>query len=202
MFQWDQNRTSLHLYPSRVLHLERSLSDVQVTLPGGPPENAGAYLCAFTVQGGIRVTVVLHLRKSGRLGFYLNTEGEVNPKQATRVIEEGHQFAESLGFILGDLDFERLAPKQKQELWDSMPFGNGAREAAPQRTPAPAPPARPVPAPPARPAAAPPPPVAPSSSAAHGAKSSRRTPERPAAEEVQNLRQTFTDTLGRLLAML
>lgn len=200
MFQWDQKRSALNLSPGRILRLERSLNDVQVTLPGGPPEDAGAYLCAFGVSGGVRVAVVLHQRRSGRLAFYFNSEGDVDQKKSAKVIDDGHQFAESLGFMLGDLDFPHLSDRDKQKLWDSLPFCGENAVAKPNPEPVP----KPAPKPPPKPAPVQPaPPVAAPKATNKRLQDPAPKPETSAAPDaVAGNGNSLAESLGRVLGML
>jgi hypothetical protein len=122
MYQWDKQRTSLNTAAGKVLRLERSIADVQVSLPGLAPEQACAYLCAYQEGEGIRIAVVLHLLKSDQVAFYMNPGGPLDSEAAGRELGEGLRFAESLGFTLGELDFRRLAPDAQSELWSSLNF--------------------------------------------------------------------------------
>lgn len=157
MFRWHKEMQRLDLPAQRVLRLERSLSDVQVALPGFPAQQATAYLCAFAAGQGLRVAVALHLHQSGCLAFYLSDEGEV-PKQAgTRAYNQALAFAESMGFMLGDLDIHLLPAGERTALWRSLPLQAGVggapsgEVALPGSRSAAAPKARPPAVPPARP---------------------------------------------------
>jgi hypothetical protein len=122
MYQWEKQRTSLNTVAGRVLRIERSIADVQVSLPGLAPEHACAYVCAYHDGEGIRIAIVLHLLQSDQLAFYMNLEGPLDSEAAERELGEGLKFAESLGFTLGDLDSRRLSPDQQGELWSSLAF--------------------------------------------------------------------------------
>lgn len=179
MFQWDKQRQSLDLPIAVVLRLERAISEVQVSLPGLAPEPARAYLCAWQHKGGIRIAVVLELLTSGRLACYLNDGGDLDADDAGRVLAEGRQFAESLGFTLSDLELRRRRPAEQQQIWNQLRFLQPPRpeEASdPDRS---------------RPAA-----PAESQGAALGEI------QLPSAEEMQRLRRHFIENLGRLLASL
>ncbi len=176
MFRQDPNRTRLGIPVQRVLRLEASLGDAQVSVPGYPSQMARAYLCVFQTKAGLRVTVVLHLLTSDRLVFFLNGEGPLGKDEACRVLGEGMQFAESLGFMLGNLDIHRLSPPERQKLWESLPLEKGlAAVSLPSSRPAGE--RVPVGKPPA----------------------SRRG---WTVEEMQRKRRRFIENLGRLLAML
>ena len=131
MFRWHKEIERLDIPASRVLHLARSLSAVQVALPGLPSQEATAFLCAFVAGKGLRVALVLHLHTSQRLAFYLHARAEAPRQEAGRLIEEGQQFAESMGFMLSDMDFRRVDIKKRDALWNSLPLRAGAEPSAP-----------------------------------------------------------------------
>ena len=200
MFQWEKQRTSLGTVAARVLRVDRSLADVQVSLPGLSPETAKAYVCAYHAGGGVRVAVVLHLLQSDRLAFYMNHEGPLDNEAADRILGEGLLFAESLGFSLGDLDFCRRPADEQNELWSSLEFflaAGGQKPApatsrvAPHNDAA----ARPTSG---RPAVGSWP--RPAGPAAAKAQAAALRP--PSAEEMLRRRKVFIQSLGRLLGML
>jgi hypothetical protein len=131
MFRWHKEIERLDIPASQVLHLERSLSAVQVALPGLPSQEATAYLCAFAAGKGLQVALVLHLHTSQCLAFYLHERAEAPMQEAGRLIEEGALFAESLGFMLSDMDYRKLGIKKRDVLWDSLPLKAGVEPPAP-----------------------------------------------------------------------
>jgi len=198
MYQWEKQRTSLATVPGRVLRVERSIADVQVSLPGLSPEAASAYVCAYHDGRGIRVAVVLHLLQSDQLAFYMNSDGPLDSEAAGKVLGDGLSFAESLGFTLGDLDFCRLPKADQEELWTSLAFFM-AKGSDSKIVTAPATPALELTLAQSEPIAASRPTTQPKP---------RTTVPRPAAhrlpsvEVMQHRRKTFIQNLGRLLGML
>lgn len=131
MFRWHKEIERLDIPASQVLHLERSLSVAQVALPGLPSQEATAYLCAFAVGKGLRVGLVLHLHTSQYLAFYLHERAEAPLQEVGRLIEEGAHFAESLGFMLSDMDYRKLGIKKRDALWESLPLKAGVEAPTP-----------------------------------------------------------------------
>lgn len=182
MFRWDRQRKTLNVPAGRVLQLERSLADFTVALPGLSPQPARAFLCAYQEQRGIRVAVVLQLLDSRSHAFYLNQEGELGPEEAARAFDQGRQFAESLGFMLGVMDYRDLPAEKRQRVWQQLTFLH-AQPAAGQSAGT-------------RPGAARQPPVKAADAAA------KAPPRPPSPEEMALRRRRFIENLGRLLAML
>lgn len=131
MFHWHKEIDRLDIPAAKVFHLERSLSAVQVALPGLPSQDAAAYLCVYSLGKGLRAALVLHLLTSRRLAFYLHDEEVVPQQDAARLIAAGADFAESLGFMLSDVDYRKLNTQQRASLWGSLPLKNGIETPVP-----------------------------------------------------------------------
>jgi hypothetical protein len=195
MFIWQQEMERLDIPVQHIALLQRSLGDIQVALPGLPSQRATAYLCVYGEEQGLRIAVALHLKASRRVVFYLNDEGAVDRRQAQRVLQQGTQFVEAMGFLLGDVDLQRLRQQERAAMWDALPLRGGDPE-APSETSAGAQPPLPTetvsraetvrrdePEPPSMPL-----PVA----------TLRRSP--PTAEELEKYRERLLEHLGRFLA--
>ena len=183
MYHWERQRKTLNVPASRIVLLERSLSDVEVKLPDLSPELSRAYLCVYKVRNGLRIAVVLHLLKSQQFAFYMDEGCELDAREAERNLVLARQFAESLGFMLGDLDFRQLKPDVQLETWQQLEFlhprvPKQASSAGQARPPA------------AKPAA--------SASSNQGGKGAAPI---PGQSEMARHRQQFIENLGRLLAM-
>jgi hypothetical protein len=188
MFVLHKDIQRLEVPAERVLLLQRSLSDIQIAIPGTTSQEATAYLCVFAAGKGYRIVAVLHLLSSRRLLFYLNGEGEVQQREANRILKEGIHFVESMGFILSDLDFQRLSPAARVAMWQSLPLKTGIVAAPPPESPVPS-----------KVAAG----VAPStpSAAASAAVEPQKKPI-PSAAEQKARRKAFLENIGRFLSSL
>jgi len=136
MFVLHKEIQRLEVPAERVLLLQRSLSNIQIAIPGTASQETTAYLCVFAAGKGYRIVAILHLLASRRLLFYLNGEGEVQQREANRILKEGIHFVESMGFILSDLDFQRLSPAERTAMWQSLPLKTGIVAAPPSAKPA------------------------------------------------------------------
>ncbi len=194
MFQWHREMGRLEFSVGSVLKLMQSLSDVQIVLPGMPGQQATAYLCAFSGNKGIRVAVALLLRDSRRFAIYLNDQGEVPQQSFGPVLKEGIRFAESMGFLLDDLDFEQLDSKARATRWKEFPPHKGIEPLASKYEP------------PAVPASAPTPETSvenPAPRTLGGPPESRAGKKRPPTPGEMAAKKTrFLERLGRFLASL
>lgn len=154
MFQWDKSLKTLEVPVDKVLHLFRSMREVQLALPGLPAQEASAYLCQYHSDQGVGTATVFHLHKSGQLAFYVNAPREVPDGKADSMLDQALTFVESMGFLMTDLDIQLLGAADRELLWSSLPLQTGVKPAdlSPAEKPAAAVATKqqPVPAEPAR----------------------------------------------------
>lgn len=124
MFVWEPRQFRLPIAASEVLHIEETLADTPVSLPGLPSQHAGAYLIAYNYHNRPCVAFALRLATSGRLAFY-QLRGELINAPPQKQLEAGRRFAESLGFLLSNVGFGKMEPDEAREHWHSMPLRDG-----------------------------------------------------------------------------
>jgi hypothetical protein len=134
MFQFNKKLKRLDIPAKDVLRLQRSLSDVQIALPGITAQLAKAYVCAFSTEHGLRVAIAFHLCDTNKVVYYLNDDGNISNKEIVNLLHEGVLFAETLGFILSDLGIHKLESKERDELWDSLPLKKQPKAIVPATT--------------------------------------------------------------------
>jgi len=125
MFEWDKTISAINIPASKVIHLFRSIRDVQLALPGVPAQLASAFLCQYQREGGIGTAVVFHLHKSGLLAFYHSEPRVVSKQRIDDMLDQGMNFVESMGFLLTDQDIHLLDQADQEMLWSSLPLMNG-----------------------------------------------------------------------------
>ena len=125
MFQWDKSISKLDLPVGAVVHLFRSMRDVQMGLPGMRAQEASAYLCQYQDPQGVGTTVVFHLHKSSRLAFYVGGQKVVPAGRADAMLDQALVFVESMGFLMTDLDIQLLSDSDREMLWTSLPLQKG-----------------------------------------------------------------------------
>ncbi len=122
MFVLQKQLSVLNVPSSRVAKLYRSGSDLQLTLPDLPSQLASAFLVLLKGAGKVQVLVGLHLARSCCSIFYLSDVGEVAAEFADRELEAGLDFAESMGFVLEDIEFGRMTEEQQEIYWKGLPI--------------------------------------------------------------------------------
>ncbi|MDH3997972.1 MAG: hypothetical protein OET90_03940 [Desulfuromonadales bacterium] len=139
MFQWDKSVKSLDVTANDVVHLFRSMREVQIALPGFPAQQASAYLCQYTLDNGICTAAVFHLHKSGILAFYFDDPRVVPISKTDKLFDRGLNFVETMGFLLTDQDIHLLDAADQEMLWASLPLAKGLKveeKVAPAAAPA------------------------------------------------------------------
>lgn len=231
MFKLNESISTIDVPADRVVHLFRSMRDVQLALPGNQSQLASAYICQYKKDAGVCTVAVFHLHKSNLLAFYLGDPPVVPVGKTDSMLDQGLNFIESMGFLMTDQDIHLLDDADRDMLWSSLPLRAGLQ---PEEASAPAavskktepvdaaempaatysgPAAMPVEAPPAAEVKPEEPPPAEASAqvddllAAVEAMRAKRPGLRarrtpPPLEEVNRRRQQLRESVGRILASL
>ena len=125
MFRWDESISGIDVPAGDVIHLFRSMRDVQLALPGLSAQQASAYLCQYKQPEGVATVAVFHLQKSGILAFYISDPRVVPKQKVDDMLDQGLNFVESMGFLLTDQDIHLLDEDDRKMLWESLPLKNG-----------------------------------------------------------------------------
>lgn len=125
MFQWDKSINAINIPASKVVHLFRSMRELQLALPGVSAQQASAFLCQYQVEGGICTVTVFHLQKSQALAFYVSDPPVVPDQKTDSMLDQGLNFVESMGFLMTDQDIHLLDEADQEMLWTSLPINSG-----------------------------------------------------------------------------
>lgn len=139
MFQWDKKINAINIPSGNVVHLFRSMRELQLALPGVSAQQASAFLCQYQIDGGVGTAVVFHLHKSETLAFYFSEPRVVPEQNMDSMLDQGLNFVESMGFLMTDQDIHLLDVDDREMLWASLPINSGLLlEKEPPATTAPA----------------------------------------------------------------
>ena len=185
MFVQQTKMSVLNVPCTRVGAVYRSVTDIQLALPDLPAQMASAYMVVLKGGSKVQVLVGLFMATSLKSLFYLSDMGEVPVDKSAEEIEAGLEFAESMGFVLQDMEFERMTPTEQELYWSQLPICR--RQEA--EVPAPEKPAEP------RVPPTPPPPTPTPSSAAEVVKTAK-TAKPPAASVAPERRDTMRFSLA------
>lgn len=125
MYQWQKDIARLDIPADAVMHLETSIADVQVALPGFSAQESAAYLLVYAKEERYHGVIALHLTTDDRVVYFLE-EGGVLQKDVPKSIEAGHNFLESMGFLLSNSDILKLDLPDRDALWQSLPVRLGS----------------------------------------------------------------------------
>ncbi|MDH3453953.1 MAG: hypothetical protein OEL80_02325 [Desulfuromonadales bacterium] len=125
MFQWDKTIDAVNVPACKVVHLFRSMREVQLALPGVSAQQASAFLCQYQVEDGIATVAAFHLHKSQVLAFYSSDPRVVPVKGIDTMLDQGLNFVESMGFLMTDQDLQLLDEADQEMLWSSLPIKTG-----------------------------------------------------------------------------
>lgn len=122
MFLQQKKLTVLNVPSSRVAMLYRSETDIQLALPDMPSQMASAFLLLLRGGGKVQALVALYMVQSAVSLFYISDAGEVAAEFTNREIETGLDFAESMGFVLNDVEFNRMSAADKEAYLKGLPI--------------------------------------------------------------------------------
>ena len=125
MFQWDKSINAINVPANKVLHLFRSMREVQLALPGVSAQQASAFLCQYQVEEGVATVAIFHLHKSKVLSFYFSDPRVVPEQKTDSLLDQGLNFVESMGFLMTDQDIHLLDVSDQEMLWASLPIKSG-----------------------------------------------------------------------------
>ncbi len=125
MFQWDKSINAINIPASKVVHLFRSMREVQLALPGVSAQEASAFLCQHQTDEGVETVAVFHLHKSRVLAFYYSDPRVVVEQKIDSMLDQSLNFVESMGFLMTDQDIHLLKDTDQEMLWASLPLKAG-----------------------------------------------------------------------------
>jgi hypothetical protein len=138
MFLWDKSISQINVPASKVVHLFRSMREVQLALPGVAAQEASAFLCQYLAEDGVATVAVFHLHKNKLLAFYRSDPHIVPAQKTDSMLDQGLNFVESMGFLMTDQDIHLLDENDQEMLWASLPLKSGLPdEAADAQVPVP-----------------------------------------------------------------
>jgi len=123
LFRPDPSLTHVPATREQVVSVIESINQPQISIPGKPPQAVQAHILGLRQQNGtFAIYVGLFLRQTGESVIYVHERAEV-PLEAYREVEaEGLHFLESMGFMLDNVNFTKLAPEAQEQTLKRMPL--------------------------------------------------------------------------------
>ena len=138
MFRHDPALTHLSANREQVVAVVESINQPQISIPGKSSQLAQAHLVGLrNASGTFSVVVGLYLPQSGENVVYLPDDREVPLDGYGDAELEGLHFLESMGFMLDNVHFGRLAPEAQEQVLRRLPLFSPQRPAAHDARPSP-----------------------------------------------------------------
>lgn len=122
MFLHLQGHSSLGIVPDQVVAVIESINAPNIGTPLGT-ERTKAYIVGLRLpSGNFTVAIYLHLVESNRACIYASDPIEVSLDGYSELEADAIQFAESMGFMLDNLNFRAKPPEEIARLVNLLPF--------------------------------------------------------------------------------
>jgi hypothetical protein len=106
----------------QIVAVIESINSPMVAAANKPLEPAKSYIVGVRNPSGLfSIYVYLHLLQSKECLIYLHDPTEIPMEDYHDTEVEALQFVESMGFMVDNLNFRKMAPDQQQTLMDEMP---------------------------------------------------------------------------------
>lgn len=123
MFVPLHGQTHLGVIPEQVVAVIESINSPNISIPDVGTEPTNAYIVGLRLpSGAFTVAVYLHLLHSNRACIYAAEPLEAPLEGYSDLEAEAIQFAESMGFMLDNLNFRAQPPDQVARLVETLPF--------------------------------------------------------------------------------
>jgi uncharacterized iron-regulated membrane protein len=132
LFRPDPRLTHVPATREQVVAVIESINQPQISIPGKQPQAVQAHIVGLRQQNGtFAIYVGLFLRQTGESVIYAHERPEI-PLEAFREVEaEGLHFLESMGFMLDNVNYTKLAPEAQAQTLQRIPLLHPQRPAAP-----------------------------------------------------------------------
>ena len=123
MFSHLPGRLSLGIPPDSVVAVIESINTPNISIPELGAEPTKAYLVGVaTPAGGFGIFCYLLFLDSNTPIIYISNPPEVSFEQYGLLEGEAIQFAESMGFMLDNMNFRAQSPETVGRLVEALPF--------------------------------------------------------------------------------
>jgi hypothetical protein len=136
MFRPEPRIHYLPVSKEQVRALMESINQPQIQIPGRSAQAAIGHLCGVRNGNGTSsVFISLHLPATGENVVYVHDPHEVSAESYSEAERDGLAFLESMGFMLDDLQFQKLAPESQDQTLRRLPLFTAPAGASKAGTP-------------------------------------------------------------------
>jgi len=131
VYRPDPTLTHVAAAREQVVAVVESINQPQISIPTKTPQVAQAHLVGLrNANGTFSIYVGLFLRQSGENVIYAHEPREVAVESYPELEQEGLHFLESMGFMLDNTHFRKLAPDAQEQILRRVPLFTPPRAAA------------------------------------------------------------------------
>lgn len=131
MFNFDERIRGLPAKRDQVVALYQSVNSPHLAIPGKKAGLAQAYVVVLRGPSGFGIFIYLYLSESSDCAVYVYDRRSLSLDEYPGVEQEGMGFVESMGFMMGNLNFRSVPLEQQEEMIRTLPvFQKEPRAAA------------------------------------------------------------------------
>jgi hypothetical protein len=123
MFLQVPDRQSLGVHPDQVVAIIESINAPNIALPGVGTGPTKSYLVGVRFPSGtFTVFIYMHLLDAAAVAIFAHEPFEVRLEDYAGLEQTAIQFAESMGFMLDNVNFRARSPADQANLVATLPF--------------------------------------------------------------------------------
>jgi len=121
VFTIDTKLRGVPVYRDQVISLFESTNSPHLAIPGKQAGPSQAFLLGLRGASGFAIFVYLYLPESADCAIYISDQRINNAEEYHSAELDAIAFVESMGFILGNMNFRALSPADQDELLRTQP---------------------------------------------------------------------------------
>ena len=121
MFTIDTKLRGVPVNRDQVISLFQSTNSPHLAIPGKQAGPSQAFLLGLRGQSGFAIFVYLYLPESADCAIYTSNQRINSVEEFHSAESDAIAFVESMGFILGNMNFRALSPADQDELIRTQP---------------------------------------------------------------------------------
>jgi len=121
VFNIDERIRGLPAKREQVVAVFQSVNSPHLAVPGKKAGLAQAYIVGLRGPSGFGVFVYLYLADAGDCAVYAPDQRTVSIDEYPGMEQDAMAFVESMGFIMGNLNYRSLPPDRQEEMIRTLP---------------------------------------------------------------------------------
>lgn len=121
MFNFDERIRGLPAKRDQVVALYQSVNSPHLAIPGKKAGLAQAYVVVLRGPSGFGIFIYLYLSESSDCAVYVYDRRSLSLDEYPGVEQEAMGFVESMGFMMGNLNFRSVPQEQQEEMIRTLP---------------------------------------------------------------------------------